>query len=160
MGPSHDLTTITGCFSRGSRSEPGTFATVIGWGSIPMCLCVYTAGTPNNHFWMDVWLNSNFQCKDLESSNWNNRKELVVWSSRFVWLHIMWLFAFHTLYMNKNSLSHLTGHLCCSNLEKKTSKSSRFPRFSTGQEMCYHLFVVNWNQLIADMNLEVVYKNP
>ena len=102
VGASRDLTTSTGCFRRGSRTEPGTFATVIGWGSIPMC--VYTAGTPNNHVWiMDDWLNNNFQCKDLESSNWNNHKELVVWSSR-LWLHIMWSFAFHILHMNQNSL--------------------------------------------------------
>ena len=41
-------------------------------------------GTLNNQFLMDVWLNNHFPCKDVESSNWNNHKELVVWSSRVI----------------------------------------------------------------------------
>ena len=41
-------------------------------------------GTLNNHFFMDVWWNNHFLCRDLESSNWNNHKKLVVWSSRCV----------------------------------------------------------------------------
>ena len=42
----------------------------------------YQPGTLNNQFLMDVWWNKPFPCKDFESSNWNNHKELVVWSSR------------------------------------------------------------------------------
>ena len=33
---------------------------------------------------MDVWWNNHFLCNDLESSNWNNHKKLVVWSSRYL----------------------------------------------------------------------------
>ena len=44
--------------------------------------CWYPPGTLNNQFFMDVWLKDHFPCKDVESSNWNNHKELVVWSSR------------------------------------------------------------------------------
>jgi len=40
-------------------------------------------GTLNNHFLMDVWWNNHSLCNDLESSNWNNHKKLVVWSSRY-----------------------------------------------------------------------------
>ena len=45
---------------------------------------IYIPGTLNNQFLMDVWLNNHFPCKDVESSNWNNHKELVVWSSRYI----------------------------------------------------------------------------
>ena len=42
------------------------------------------------------WWNNQFLCNDLESSNWNNHKKLVVWSSRkrFVcnpWVRWCWL---------------------------------------------------------------------
>ena len=33
----------------------------------------YLRGTPKNQFLVDVWWNNHFQCKDLESSNGNNR---------------------------------------------------------------------------------------
>ncbi len=33
---------------------------------------IHLPGTRNNHFKMDVWWNSHFLCKELESSNWNN----------------------------------------------------------------------------------------
>ena len=57
------------------------------------CICFggskHLPGTPNNKFLMAVWLNNHFPCKDFESSNWNNHKELVVWSSRYspgIWM--------------------------------------------------------------------------
>ena len=39
-------------------------------------------------FKMDVWLNNHFPCKEFESSNWNNHKELVFWSSRYIYIYI------------------------------------------------------------------------
>ena len=32
-------------------------------------------GTPDNHFFMDVWWKHHFLCSDLESSSWNNHKK-------------------------------------------------------------------------------------
>ena len=35
-------------------------------------LCIYTWNSKEPVFFKDVWLNSHFPCKDLESSHWNN----------------------------------------------------------------------------------------
>ena len=40
-------------------------------------------GTLNNNFLMDVWWNNHLLCNDLEASNWNNHKILVVWGARY-----------------------------------------------------------------------------
>ena len=42
---------------------------------------IFIPGTPNNRLQIDVWWNNHFLCKDWESSNWNNHKEQVAWSS-------------------------------------------------------------------------------
>ena len=57
------------------------------------------------------WWNNQFLCNDLESSNWNNHKKLLVWSSRkrFVcnpWVRWCWL-----LILQYNCWNTCTGKL-------------------------------------------------
>ena len=117
-------------------------------------------GTPNNHVLMDVCLNNCFQFIDLESSNWNNHKELVVWSSRYIWLHTIWICTCHILYMITIHSRHVVGHVFCSNPEKWRA-NLRNPRATVGAERSVWSWkiVVNLNQLIANMNLEVVFNH-
>ena len=62
-----------------SSHEPGLDLTTLNeiWTAQP--------GTLNNHCLTDVWWNNHFLCSDLESSNWNNHKKLVVWGSRRIY---------------------------------------------------------------------------
>ncbi len=77
MAPTEILSWISG-------KNPMKFTKKISPRELSQCLEL----SLNNQFLMDVWSNNHFQCKDFESSNWNNHKELVVWSSRWsLWTH-------------------------------------------------------------------------
>ena len=51
------------------------------------CIWLYIPGTRNNQFKVDVWWQRYFLRKELESSNWNNRLSMVVWGSRYMYVH-------------------------------------------------------------------------
>ena len=86
-------------------------------------------GTLNNHLLVDVWWNNHFLCRDLESSNWNSQKKLVVWSSRCV----PFVVQTYNIIAASGVMKKITNPKKCIGLEKQIPHKMTIHKFDPSQ---------------------------